>query len=64
MLEVLEEANKQISKEDFHPFKEQRGEILSSNIERSFSGFLVRTDAITFKVDTPKLLARIALLKD
>jgi hypothetical protein len=31
---------------------------------RYFSGFLVRTDAITFKVDAQKLNARIALLKE
>lgn len=29
-----------------------------------FCGYLVRINAITFKVDTPKLLAHISLLKD
>jgi hypothetical protein len=33
-------------------------------MERNFSGFLVRKDAITFKVDSEKLNARIALLKE
>ena len=33
-------------------------------MERSFSGFLVRKDAIKFKVNSQKLLARIAMLKD
>ena len=38
--------------------------ILSSNLERSFSGFLVRKDAVKFKINTEMLLARITLLKD
>jgi hypothetical protein len=33
-------------------------------MERNFSGFLIRKDAITFKVDTGMLNARIALLKE
>lgn len=64
VLEVMEEASKRISKENLNPFKIQSGEILPSNLERSFSGFLVRKDVLTLRVDTPKLLARIALLKD
>lgn len=60
----MEEASKRISKENLNPFKIQSGEILPSNLERSFSGFLVRKDVLTLRVDTPKLLARIALLKD
>lgn len=64
VIEVLAEASKQILGDQLNPFKEQSGEILPGNLERNFSGFLVRKDAITFKVDTQKLNARIALLKE
>ena len=64
VIEVLAEASKQILGDQLNPFKEQAGEILPSNMERNFSGFLVRKDAITFKVDTGMLNARIALLKE
>lgn len=37
---------------------------MPSNLERSFKGFLVRKDAVKFKVNTEKLLARIEVLKD
>lgn len=60
MIEVLVEASKQISGGDLNPFKEQTGEILPSNLGRNFSGFLIRKDAISFKVDSGKLLARLA----
>jgi hypothetical protein len=63
VIEVLAEASKQISENQLNPFKEQAGEILPGNLERNFSCFLVRKDAITFKVDSQKLNARIALLK-
>lgn len=49
---------------NLNPFKGQNGEILPSNMERSFSWFLVQKDAIKYKVNTKKLLARIELLKD
>lgn len=49
---------------DLNPFKEKVGEILPSNIERNFSGFLMRKDVVVFKVNPNKLAARIALLKD
>ena len=64
VIEVLVEASKQISGDQLNPFKEQAGEILPGNMERNFSGFLVRKDAITFKVDMEMLNARIALLKE
>ena len=64
VIEVLAEANKLTSKGELNPFKQQLGEILPSNMERNFSGFLMRKDAIPFKVNTQKLNARIALLKD
>ena len=49
---------------DLNPFKRHIGEILPTNLERSFSGFLVRKEAIKFTVNTNKLLARIDVLKD
>lgn len=49
---------------ELNPFKGHNGEILPTNLERSFSGFLVRKEAIKFKVNTKKLLARIEELKD
>ena len=64
VIEVLAEASKQISGDQLNPFKEQAGEILPGNMERNFSGFLVRKDAITFKVNTNMLNARIAILKE
>ena len=64
VIEVLAEASKQIQGDQLNPFKEQVGEILPGNMERNFSGFLVRKDAITFKVNTDMLNARIALLKE
>ena len=64
VIEILAEASHWIEGEDPNPFKGYHGEVLPSNLERSFSGFLVRKDAIKFKVNTEKLLARIAELKD
>jgi hypothetical protein len=64
VIEVLDEASNQIPKGQLNPFKEQVGEILPANLERNFNGFLVRKDAVTFKVDPQKLNARIAILKE
>jgi hypothetical protein len=64
VVKVLAESSKQILGDQLNPFKEQSGEILPINLARNFSGFLVRKDAITFKVDTQKLKACIALLKE
>ena len=64
VIEGLAEARYQTSRGDLNPFKGQSGEILPINLERSFSGFLVRKEAIKFKVNTEKLLARIEMLKD
>ena len=61
VIEALVEVSQQISERDLNPFKEQIGEILPSNLERNFSGFLIRKDAIPFKVDSEKLRVRIAL---
>ena len=64
VINLMAEANNQISKGELNPFKEQIGEVLPSNMERNFSGFLMRKDAVPFKVDSEKLKARIAMLKD
>lgn len=64
VIEELVEASQQISRGDLNPFKEHIGEIHPVNLERSFSGFLVRKEAITFKVNTEMLMARIEVLKD
>ena len=64
VIEELAEANNQTSNGKLNPFKMRIGETLPSNVERNFSGFLIQKEAITFKVDTQKLNARIALLKD
>ena len=63
VIEILAEASQQ-NGEDVNPFKGQCGEILPPNLERSFRGFLVRKDAVKFKVTTEKLLACIEVLKD
>lgn len=64
VIEGLAEASQQIVQGDFNPFKGHNGENLPSNLERSFSGFLVRKDAIKLKVNTEMLFARIERLKD
>ena len=64
VIELMAEANNQISTDELNPFKEQIGEVLPPNLERNFSGFLMRKDAVKFKVDTQKLNARIAMLKE
>ena len=64
VIEVLAQASDHDHEGHFNPFREQVGEVLPTNLERNFSGFLVRKDAITFKVDPMKVSARIALLKD
>ena len=64
VIEGLAEASHQIVGVDLNPFKGHSGEILPSNLERSFSGFLVKIEVIQFKVNTEKLLARIKVLKD
>lgn len=61
VLKGLVEASKQIQGGKLNPIKRQYGEIIPSNLERSFSGFLVTKDAIKFKVNTKMLLACIAL---
>ena len=65
VIEVMAEANRQGFGVDLNPFKEQSGEILPSNMKIDYyCGVLMRKDAITFKVNSQKLIERIALLKD
>lgn len=64
VIEGLAEASHQIFGGDHNPFKGHIGEILPTNLERSFSGFLVRKEALKFKVNTEILLARIEILRD
>ena len=64
LIEGMVQQSQLISKGDLNPFKGQSGEILPLNLERSFSGFMVRKNPIKFKVNSEMLLARIALLKE
>lgn len=64
IIEVMAEVNAQTSKDDLNPFKAQIGEILPSNLERNFSGFLMRKDAISFKVNSEELHAWVPAMKE
>ena len=64
VIDVLAEANQRLKGEEPNPFKGYQGEVLPSNLDRNFSGFLVHKDALKFKVDTEKVLTRIAEFKD
>lgn len=59
---VLVEENRQASKHTLNLFYAKIGEILPSNVETIWSN--IRKDAIPFKVDSHKLIACIALLKE
>lgn len=66
MLEVVREGmaqgSKQASNGRLNPFQEQLVEILPQ--DRNYSRFVIRKNAILYKVDKEKLVNRIALLKD
>ena len=64
VIEGLAESRHQNSRGNLNPFKGHSGEILPTNLEISFSGFLMRKEVIKFKVNTEMLLARIDVLKD
>ncbi len=64
VIEIMAEASKQIRDLEFNPFKEKFGEILPPNMETNFNGSLVRKDAVSFKVNSENLLARIVVLRD
>ena len=46
VIEILAEANQRLEGEEPNPFKGYQGEVLPPNLDRSFSGFLVRKDAL------------------
>lgn len=60
---MLADASQQVDDELLNPFRAQNGEIRPTDVERNFSGFLVRKDVIPFEVDSLKLLSRNAMLK-
>ena len=60
---VMAKANQQIKGEELNSFKDKIGEILSSNLERNFSGFFVRKYVILFGVNSQKFLAHVVVLK-
>lgn len=64
VIEVMADGSQQAEVSEINPFRAQHGETLPENVERNFSGFLVRTNALVFKVDTQKLQIRIAMLRD
>lgn len=63
VIEVMAEANDRMEVTKINPFRAHHGEILPENVERNFSGFLVRTNALMFIVVSQKLQARIAMLR-
>ena len=63
MIEVIDEANNQISRGELNPFKAQLSEVPPSNHERNSSRFLVRKNDITFEVQSQTLFACIAYWK-
>lgn len=64
VLENMAQVSEKTADEAPNPFKEQLGEILLADVERNYSGFLVREKAISFKVNSEKLVACIAILKE
>lgn len=64
VIEVMVEERNRISDGEPNPFRGHNREILWAHLESGFSGFLIRRDAIKFKVNTDMLFARIALFKD
>jgi hypothetical protein len=64
VIEVMEEASQHTFKDVLTTFQAQSGEVLPSNLKQNVSGFLVRKDDVSFKADSQKLFARIALLQD
>lgn len=60
-LQGLAKASNHILEGQLNLYKGLVGEVSPTNLERNFSGFLVRNDAITFRVDIQKVKAHIAL---
>lgn len=64
VIESMVEGSRQVEEGRLNPFKEQLGETLPKDVERNYNNFFIRKNAILFKVDSEKLVNRIALLKD
>lgn len=64
VIESMAQGNKQNEEGALNPFRAQPGEILPKDCERNYSGFLVRKNAISFKVDGGKLVECVVLLKE
>lgn len=60
MIENLAQRSQQKTEGKLNPFRAQPGEILPKDVERNYSGFLVRKNVISFKVDSVKLVNCIA----
>lgn len=64
VIKAMAESNKQTPEEELNPFKGNHGEIPPKNVERNFNGFRIRKNVVPFKVNSEKLVAHIALLKE
>ena len=63
VIEVIDEASQTGSEDELNPFWAQSGGKHPLVVEMIFSGFLVREEVVTFKVDSQKLLEQIAFWK-
>lgn len=63
-IENMAQGSKLEAEGKLNSFREQPSEILPKDVERNHSGFLVRKNAISFKVDDLKLGNHITFLKD
>lgn len=64
VMENMAQIYKETTKDAFNSFKEQPGEIFPMNIKMNYIGFLVKKNAILFKVYSEKLVACIMLMKE
>lgn len=64
VIKVMAEANQCKYENGLNPFRAQSCAILPLDVQRNFSGFLVRKKVIPFTTNSPKLLMCITLLKD
>ena len=64
VIEVIAKASQTGFEDDLNPIWAQSGEKLPLDVERNFSGFLVKKEVVTFKIDSQKLLKHIVNLKD
>lgn len=63
VIEVIDEASQAKFEDELNPFWAQSGGKHPLVVEMIFSGFLVREEVVTFKVDSQKLLEQIAFWK-